>query len=140
MLNQDIFVYKGDKMNSETDKRQKDSRKSQNIAVPNFIYNKFTKHIRILKNLESRSTTNQTWITNAIKKKIEQNEKLLKSEIPQKRMINVKIDPNSYEKISEQVEEFKKHTGSYSKTKWILEAIMDQLEEESTKVKDLLKK
>ena len=127
-------------MSNETETLQKDNRKSQNISISNSIYNKFTNHIRILKNLESRSTTIQTWMMNAINKKIERNEKLLEKEIPQKRIINVKIEPKSYEKISEQVEVIKKHVGSYSKTKWILEAILDQLEEENEKVNELLKK
>lgn len=127
-------------MDSNENTLEIDNRKSHNISLPNSIYNKFTKHIRILKNLESRSTTNQMWLTQAIKRKIEKNKKLLQEEIPQKRIINVKIDQETLEKISEQVEIFKKHTGSYSKTKWFIEAIMDQLEEEREKVSDLLKK
>ncbi len=126
------------KLNDDT--LNHDNRKSHNLNISNSIHSKLSNHIRILKSLEDRSTTNQTWIMNAIKKKIEKNEKMLQNEIPQKKTITVKIDPNTLEKITEQVTILKKYKGSYSKTKWILEAIMDQLEEEGEKVNNLLKK
>lgn len=37
-------------------------------------------------------------------------------------------------KITEQVDIIHKQTGPYSRTKWIIEAIMDQLEEEQEKI------
>jgi hypothetical protein len=127
-------------MHYEAKNLKQDIRKTHNINIANSLYTKLSNHIQILKNFENRSTTNQNWIANAIKKKIEKTENSLENGIHQKNTICIKIDPNSLEKITEQVEILKKHTGSYSKTKWILEAIMDQLEEEQEKARELLKK
>ena len=82
----------------------------------------------------SRGITNQTWISNAIKNKIGKTENILKTETPRNKILSVKINPKDLAKITEQVEILKEHTGSYSKTKWLIEAICDQLEEEQNKI------
>lgn len=127
-------------MHTETEILRQDIRIPHNINVANFLHSKLINHIQILKNYESRSITSQTWIANAIKKKLERAEKFPEKELPRKKTLFVKIDPKSLEKISEQVEILKKRNGSYSKTKWIVDAIMDQLEEEYEKARELLKK
>jgi len=126
-------------MKKNNDNLNPDNRKSHNLNIPNYVYSKLSNHIRILKTLEDRSTTNQTWIMNAIKEKIEKNREMLKKEVPPKKTISVKIDLNTLVEIDQQVSLLKSYKGSYSKTKWIIEAIMDQLEKEKEKADKLLK-
>lgn len=124
---------------SQLDKPNTDNRKTQCITLSNFVHKKFSNHIRILKNLENRSITSQSWLLKAIENKIEKNKKDFPEEIPRNKNISVKIDPKMLGELERQVEFIKKFNTSYSKTKWISEAIQEQLEEENERIQNLFK-
>ena len=115
---------------------ESDNRKPFKVNINNHLYKRISNHIKILKNLDNRSTSNQSWISNAIRKKIEKD---LDKNIPEKKSLFMKIDPKTISEIEKRVEFIRKFHNSYSKAKWIIEAIEDQLEEEKEKVQNLIK-
>jgi len=118
---------------------KKDSRKLHNIHLPDRLHRKLSAHIDILKSLDDRSITNQTWITKAIKNKINKTGIQNPLEIPKQRTVCVKIDQRLLSEIDEKVEFLKKFNRTYSKSKLIVEAILEQLDEEQNKIKELIK-
>ncbi len=126
-------------MQSQTEKNSTGNRKIQCITLSNFVHKKLTNHIRILKNLENRSTTSQSWLSKAIENKIEKNKKDFPEKVPINKNITVKIEQKTLTELERQVEFIKRFNTSYSKTKWISEAILEQLEEESEKIQNLFK-
>ena len=115
-----------------------DNRIIHNINIGETLHQKLNKHIKILKNLDDRSTSKQTWLVKAFKNKLSSTDKELLVTQPKQRKLSVKIDKKLSDEIDDHVVTLKKFNFSYSKTKWILEAVQEQLEKESEKIKNLL--
>lgn len=125
-------------MSQKSPKVQKDNRKVHNIHLPDRLHRKLSSHIGILKSFEDRSITNQLWITRAIKNKIQKTGKQNPLEIPKQRVVCIKIDQKLLKEIDDKVEFLKKFNRTYSKSKLIVEAILEQLDEEREKASKLL--
>lgn len=115
-----------------------DDRVIHNVNIGEALHQKLNKHIKILKALDDRSTSKQTWLVKAFKNKLSSTDKELLITQPKQRKLSVKIDKKLCKEIDSNVETLKKFNTSYSKTKWILEAVQEQLEKESDKIKSLL--
>lgn len=123
---------------SDDDLKLVDNRIIHNINIGEILHQKLNKHIKILKTLDDRSTSKQTWLVKAFKNKLISTDKELLITQPKQRKLSVKIDKKLSDEIDSHVETLKKFNLSYSKTKWILEAVQEQLEKESEKIKSLL--
>lgn len=125
-------------METNLEKNPRNSRKLHNFFLPNHLHKKLTLHIDVLKAFGDAKTNNQSWITNAIKNKIKKTGKQNPHEIPKDRKICIKIEDDLLEEINEKVEFLKKFNRTYSRSKLVVEAILDQLEEEREKASKLL--
>lgn len=118
--------------------KNQSNRKLHTFFLPNHLHKKLSLHINVLKAFEEGKTSNQKWITNAIKNKIKKTGKQNPHEIPKDRKICIKIEDDLLEEINEKVEFLKKFNRTYSRSKLVVEAILDQLEEEREKASKLL--
>lgn len=104
--------------------------KRQNVVLSSFIYLKLNNHLEKLKKSSGKFISSQRWINNAIKNKLENSKNQINTEDSKNKPISITIDLKSLKRISEHVEILKLNNGFYSKSKWIVEAILEQLEEE----------
>ncbi len=110
------------------------------VRIGNNLHQRITKHINMLKYLEDPCKTRQTWITQAIKEKLDSEEKLGPEGIPSDRFLNIKLSSELNHKIERRVDIIKKIRISFSKKLWLLEAIYEKLDRDETETKKLLAK
>lgn len=110
--------------------------KSYTVHIADHIYKLLEEHIHMMKCLEDKSYTRQNWVINALKEKLHRSndkELLLKD-----RHLQLKLDQLMHENIESKVKLIKNFRRTYSRKKWIVEAIYEQLEREKEKAKQLL--
>lgn len=108
------------------------------FQVNDDLYNRFNKHLHLLKRLENSSITKQRWITEAINEKLA-SEKSNPESIAKNRHISFRVEKQLSKSIEASIEKTRKFRRSFSKNKWFVEAIYKKLENEELKAKDLLK-
>lgn len=102
------------------------------------LYNRFNKHLHLLKRLENSSISKQKWITEAINEKLA-SEKSNPDSIAKDRHISFRVEKQLSKNIEKSIEKTRKFRRSFSKKQWFVEAIYKKLETEEHKAKDLLK-
>lgn len=109
-----------------------------NLTISPHIHERLERHILILKKLIDRGMTKQTWITNAIKEKLKKDSE--NTQVPKASTLSVKIDEDLDKLILERIEYVKKFRFSYSKKQWLVDAILDQLDNEEQEAERTLLK
>lgn len=97
-----------------------------NITISPHIHERLERHILILKKLIDRGVTKQNWITSAIKEKLKKD--AANKQVPKVTTLSVKIDEDLDKLILERIEYVKKFRVSYSKKQWLVDAIIDKLD------------
>jgi predicted DNA binding CopG/RHH family protein len=103
-------------------------RKSYSFAISPFTYKKIDKQVFFLKKLKDPSYTKQRWLYEAVREKTEKDEKLGIEHIDKERRIAFRLEESLIERMENLVEQTKKFHSTYSKKKWIEEAIHEKLE------------
>lgn len=107
-------------------------KKNLGFFVSKLLHEKIKKHVYLRKILNKDSTTQKKWVANAIKEKLKREElnNLIKAEPPQI-FFMVNIPKEDMEKIDRTVNLYKEVLKTtYSRKKWILDAIEEQLDNE----------
>jgi Arc/MetJ-type ribon-helix-helix transcriptional regulator len=125
-------------MNTNEQEQEICKSKNINLRIGEKFFERINKHVYLLKRLESRSHSKQRWIEEAIKEKLDTEEKC-ECYIPKDKFISLKIPDYLYRRIENRIEHAKKFNISYSATKWLVEAILDKLDREDEKAKQLMK-
>lgn len=103
------------------------------------IHDKLKKHVFMRKTLDVGNSTMKSWLLNAIEKKIEKDKKERLLQSP-----DVQITLYLPKKYLEQIDKTVSHAQkllktSYSRTKWFVDAIEEELEEELSTLEEEFK-
>jgi hypothetical protein len=133
-----------------TDDNLNDSNESEvNVEVKytftlgNHLFKKIENNIHKLNYLDYDKKSKQQWITDAIREKFAHEEKKRAQTMPEEHNVTLRIHKVLNEKLEKRIESIKKkrrkntRERSYSKKQWIEEAILDKLDRESEKIKQL---
>ena len=123
-------------MDSELSTEIKPMSSGYAFTISPHIYSRLERHILILKKLIDRSTTKQRWLSNAIKEKLARDEN--NQQLPKATYLSVKIEKDTEKEIGKKIEFAKKFRFSYSKKQWIVDAILEKLDQEETEDKSKL--
>lgn len=110
------------------------------LRVGDDLYKRINKYIHIVKYLENKKLTKQSWIKEAIREKLEKDKEVTTDSISRERLLNFKLERPVINAIERQVEITKKFRYSYSKKKWFEEAFYEKLDRDEHKAKTLLSK
>jgi hypothetical protein len=103
------------------------------IEIPNSLYEKMTRHVGILKSLEDRGYSNRRWALEAIKEKLKEPP----AEPRKRHVLSIAFPKQLHKKLEEKIASIKA-LQSYSKKKWILEALYAKLDKDQAKIDKLL--
>lgn len=106
--------------------------KNFTIRISENLHKRFNQHINCLKHV-NRIKTKQNWIEDALREKLERDEKI-SYEILNEKLLRFKVNENLFLEIDNKVKIIKKFR-NYSKKQWILEAIYEKLDREEDPVK-----
>ena len=98
------------------------------IRVGENLFKRINKHVDALKKCKDSNYSRSRWINDAIKDKL--HKEIQENTISIDKHLNTRIDLKLIEMIHQQVKVMKKFNSSYSKQKWLLEALSEKLEEE----------
>lgn len=107
------------------------------ISISANLYEKLTKHLFLLKAINKRFSQSE-WISDAIKENLESEK--IDGSLPRERKINISMDEYTFKRLEERVQFFKQIYSSFSKKKWIVQAIYKKLDQDSNKLKEELQK
>lgn len=107
------------------------------IRVGENLFNRISKHIETIKKCDSGYSRTR-WINEALQHKLKKE--IQGNALTVDKFINTRIDLKIVEKIKQQVRVMKKFNYSFSKQKWVLEALSEKLEEDEQLAKNRLKK
>ncbi len=132
---------KTDKSSSKSIKKNKNSPnlpklKLCTIRVGENLYKRISKHVDTLKKCFNNSYSRNRWISDAVHAKLEKE--IQSNSITVDKHLGARIDVRILNKINEQVKLMKKFNSSYSKQKWLVEAISEKLEEDEQSTKNRL--
>lgn len=105
------------------------------ITVPSSLISKLDDHLQILKFLHHPENKRQTWIINAIRKKLSLANNL---NIAKGKHLNLKLEELLANELEGRLAEILKLHPNYTKKQWILEAIEEKLESEKELVQNKL--
>ena len=98
------------------------------IRVGENLFKRINKHVDTLKKCHDSNYSRSRWINDAIKDKL--HKEIQENTISIDKHLNTRIEIKLLEMIHQQVKVMKKFNSSYSKQKWLLEALSEKLEEE----------
>lgn len=131
---------KSDKRSKKTAEKSRNipdkEHKFVSIRVGENLFARVNKHIDTLKKCQDTSYSRSRWINDAIHAKLEKE--IQENTITVDKHLNTRIDVKLIEMINQQVRIMKKFNSSYSKQKWIVEALSEKLEEEEQSTKKRL--
>lgn len=108
------------------------------IRVGENLFNRINGHLDTLKKCQGNNYSQNRWVNEAIKTKLD---KEIKGNIVSiDKHLGVRIDEKTLEKINQQVKVMKKFNSSYSKQKWLVEALSEKLQEDEQITKKRLQK
>jgi len=108
------------------------------LVVSERTLEKIKKHLSLRKAVGEQDHTQKQWFKKAVQNKLKREE--ISREIPKQTQICVELAPEITEKISKSVQFCRAVVSStYSKKKWILDAIEEQIEEDQTSLQKRLK-
>ncbi|WP_068470608.1 hypothetical protein [Candidatus Protochlamydia phocaeensis] len=111
--------------------------KSFSIRIAEHLYERFSKHIQLLKYVRKTSKNKAKWIEESFIEKLERERELSFDTIPDEKILHFKIDEQLYQEIEDRVNIIKKFR-NYSKKQWMVEAIYEKLEREEQEAKRLM--
>jgi hypothetical protein len=86
----------------------------------------------LLKKLIKRGASKQKWVEDAIREKLTNDE--TKTLIPKANTIYVKIDDNLKNQMEKRIEFMKNFCSSYSKKRWLVDAVVEKLERDEKEI------
>ena len=98
------------------------------IEISESLYRKIDKLIHIFNKLDDQSYSKQSWVLEAIKEKLVTEGE--NNDVPKVKFLKLQMSPQINQKIEEKVSLYKQFRTSYSKKKWLLEAIYEKKLEE----------
>lgn len=113
---------------------------SYSLSIGENLWNRIDKHINLLKHLDNKSISKQNWVKEALEERLALSEKADFDKIPKAKHMNFKINESLNFKIEQEVKVIKKLRKSYSKKKWIVDALYDKLDREDHKARSLIEK
>ena len=116
---------------TETDLLKDLKLQQYSFCITQNLHDRLTKHLLILKKLCLQGQTKQNWLMEAIREKLSLAESIQECDF-QERRINIQVDLLTEEKLSSRVAYIKQFRSSYSKKKWILDAIEEKLEKDKS--------
>lgn len=125
-------------MDNDFELPEEPNAKGYTVKIDEQLFKRLEKHIKVLKRIEQTGISKQTWITDAIKEKLAKDKDPGNMDLPKERHLTLKINDPINEKIDAKVNILKQLQASYSKKKWLLEAIYEKLESEEPKTKQYL--
>lgn len=102
--------------------------KSLCFSISENLHNKLVNHFNHLRINNYKRLTKSQWVCEAIYEKLE---KKIQSSLHKQQRIHLKIPKRALDEIDAQIQILKKLHVSYSKKKWIMEAIYEKLDRES---------
>lgn len=131
-------MTKEDVCHSEEKTSTKEKR-PYNLYISDNMYEKIGKIISILKYVNNKPYTRQDFVMEAIREKMENDAKNPLSICRPSKAVYIKIDADIESEISKQVSLIKKYSNnSYSKKRWIEEALLKKIDIEEKKAIELL--
>lgn len=128
-----------DKGSKKSPKKKQSASESKfkfcSIRVGENLFNRVKKHIDNLKKCRDGYSRSQ-WVNDAIKSKLEKE--IQHNTITVDKFLNTRIDVKMIEMMNQQVSIMKKFNNSYSKQKWLVEALSEKLDEEEQSAKQKL--
>jgi enoyl-CoA hydratase/carnithine racemase len=110
------------------------------IPVEETLFDRVEKIIDLLNASDDQKHTKQSWLVDAILKKISKERIDMAYEPSKVRHLRFSIKKGLYEKIDKTVKTLRRSNKSYTKTQWFIEAVNEKLEQEERKAKKLLVK
>lgn len=110
--------------------------KEYTLRVGKHFHKRIDHHMRLLKYL--KNSNKQQWIQEAVREKLEADEN--SSEETADKFLHLKFDMDLWKQLEERVEALRMTHTTMSKKKIIEEAILEKLDREESKSKELLKK
>lgn len=109
-----------------------DEMNAYSFTVSQHIHERLDRHVFLLKKLIQRGASKQKWVVDAIKEKLTNDE--TKTSIPKANTIYVKIDDNLKIQMEKRIEFMKNFCSSYSKKRWLVDAVVEKLERDEKEV------
>lgn len=114
--------------------------KNFSFRIGEYLHKQLNKHILLLKKLDNQNHSKQRWLEEAVKEKLEFEERFGDKLVQKDNFLSLKISEPLYDRIEKRIEFAKRFRVSYSLKKWLLEAVSEKLEREDEKAKELLLK
>lgn len=108
------------------------------IRLSEHLFEKLEKHVMLLRHLDGSTMSKHAWIIQAIQDKLDKEEDLRLSSIPKERSMSIRLPEKLAEQLDKQVDIIGNFRVSFSKKKYIVEAIFEKLEQEEKKAQKLL--
>lgn len=102
------------------------------VTISPHINEKLDNHVLIMKKLIDRGVTKHLWIINAIEEKLAHDAN--QQQVPKVPHLNIRIDEELDKKILERIEFIRKFRKSYSKKQWLIDAILEKLDRDDSKI------
>lgn len=98
------------------------------VSISPLLHDKLDRHISTLKKLLRADLTKHDWVIAAINEKLERidNEEIIKE-----KTLGLHLDPPTHERLGKHVEKNRQVQYSFSKNKWIQEAIQERLDQDA---------
>ena len=122
------MVIENDQQNNESERVQFHCR------IGNIFADRLDKHILSLERMNRKRVTRHLWIEEAIQKKLDREVNLHPADIPKEARISLRLVKSLSDEINDKVSLMKRFRTTYSKNKWVIEAIEEKLEEEHQQV------
>lgn len=106
------------------------------VKIPESLFKRIDDHIMAINAIEQEKVRKNDWFEDAIQEKLNSTKKICPRNIKRERNLNIKLRPNISHEIDKHVSILKTIHTTYSKKKWILEAVYEKLEREEGAVDD----
>jgi hypothetical protein len=107
------------------------------VTVGINLHEKLTKHLFLLRAINKRYSQSN-WICEAITEGLDSEK--IDGDLPKEKKLTISIDEVTLKKLEERVEFLKQINYSFSKKKWIVEAICKKLDRDTGKIKEEVQK
>jgi hypothetical protein len=111
---------------------------SYSIRIGESFYGRLSNHINLIKHFHNHAYSKQIWIIEAIKERLEKEEKSEDLSLNIDKYLNFKLDEKTQDRVEKRVKILSQFSKSFSRKKWILEAIEEKLNREEIKTRKLL--
>jgi hypothetical protein len=105
------------------------------VSISPHLHNRLDKHIFILKKLVRTGHTKQQWLVEAVEEKLKNEKSSQTQDIEKEKRVSLRIDVLTKKILEEQIQLIRCFRTSYSKRKWILDAIQEKLDLEEVSIK-----